>query len=65
MSEATFTIPGPILDMLAKGVNEMPSPNAYAVYSTYGWRNEVSRVFLVTDAGDVLTFTRASEMERT
>lgn len=65
MSGATFTLPGPILDMLAKGLHEMPTPNSYVVHNTEGWRQEVSHVFLVTDAGDELTFLRAQDMERT
>lgn len=65
MSGATITLPGPILDMLAKGIREMPNPNAYAVNNTAGPWQEVSHVFLVTDAGDELTFLRAPDMVRT
>lgn len=65
MSGATITLPGPILDMLAKGIREMPNPNAYTVNNTAGPFQEVSHVFLVTDAGDELTFLRAPDMVRT
>ena len=63
MSEATFTIPGPILDMLAKGLREMDDPPDFLIWSATG--GAPAKVYLETDAGDVLTFTRAPEMERT
>lgn len=62
MSGATITLPGPILDMLAKGVREMPNPNGYVVEAALGG---IHHVFLVTDAGDGLLFVRAPDMVRT
>lgn len=62
MSEATFTIPGPILDMLAKGLREMDDPPRHLLSAD---TECLHHVYLVTDAGDGLLFTRASEMERT
>lgn len=63
MSGATITLPGPILDMLAKGFREMPDPpRGFVVDAIEGG---ALHVYLVTDVGDGLLFLRASEMERT
>lgn len=63
MSGATITLPGPILDMLAKGVREMADPPDFLIWSAAGIGP--AKVYLETDAGDVLTFTRAPDMVRT
>lgn len=62
MSEATFTIPGPILDMLAQGLREMRDAPRWVI--THG-RVGTHKVWMKTDAGDELTFLRAPDMERT
>lgn len=62
MNEATFAIPGPILDMLAQGLREMGDPPRHLIHADPG---VVHHVYLVTDAGDGLLFARAQEMERT
>lgn len=63
MSEATFTIPGPILDMLLRGAKMSTPPIKHEA-----WKNGAGRLVEVrvwTDAGDKLTFLRAPDMVRT
>lgn len=62
MSGSTITMPGPILDMLAKGLEQMTPPRPFW---TSGSAFRVDEVWMKTDAGDVLIFTRAPDMERT
>lgn len=63
MSGATITLPGPILDMLLRGAKMSTPPIKHEA-----WKNGAGRLVEVrvwTDAGDVLAFTRAPDMERT
>lgn len=62
MTGPTFTVPPQILDMLAKGLREMEDRPPSIIRSE---RGEVREVMLKTDAGDLLTFQRGLEMERT
>lgn len=49
MSEPVWTFPGPILDMLAKGLEEMADPPDYI--RTVGPTLKVSKVAMMTDSG--------------
>lgn len=64
MSGPTFTLPPQILDMLAKGIREIRPAPAYHV-SHDPASDDVMAVEMTTDSGDVLTFLRGPDMERT
>lgn len=64
MSGPAFTLPPQILDMLAKGLREMRSAPKYRM-SRDPIDDDVIAVEMQTDSGDVLTFLRGPDMERT